>query len=420
MTQGMDDLLLVLLLSKWFGINLGNHEGLAICPLFETRRDLDLAPEIMNSLFKHPHYSKHLQGRNKEQNVMIGYSDSNKDAGYFEANWGLFKAQDSLAKSSRAEDVQLTIFHGRGGTIARGGGPANKAILAQPQGSVRGRIRITEQGEVIDMQYGHREIAKRHLGQIVHAVITADTGIEDNAVIVDEWRGAMNAIGLKSHSVFRGLVYEHQHFLPYWEQATPIHELSRLRIGSRPSKRKKSTGFDALRAIPWVFSWMQSRVVLPGWFGLGSGVDDFIANEEGRLHLLQDMYQQWSFFRTVIDNAQFALGKADMKIARHYSELVKETEVRKTVFSIIEQEYDLTVSCVLRISGQTGILDNEPILKRSIEKRNPYVDPLNYIQISLLPEYRALDDFESERAEELFRVISLTMNGIASGLKSTG
>ncbi|HSH01129.1 MAG TPA: phosphoenolpyruvate carboxylase [Anaerolineae bacterium] len=422
MTHNVSDMLAVLLLAYWHGINLNEErevEGIAIAPLFETRDDLTNAPQVMIALFENPYYRRHLEALGREQTIMIGYSDSNKDAGYLAANWELFQAQDALAKTCHENDVVLTLFHGRGGTIARGGGPANRAILAQPYGSVDGRIRITEQGEVINDRYGHPVLVRRHLEQVVHAVLMASAPSHRRQTkILPEWREAMDKMAAVSYRAYRELIYETPALLTYWQQATPINEISELRIGSRPARRKAS-GFAALRAIPWGFSWMQSRHVLPGWFGVGTALAAYGESEEGRGRL-QAMYQQWPFFKTIIDNAQLSLGKADMGIARLYAELVTDVDVRDEIYGIIKTEFDRTATWILLITEQNEILDNSQTLKRSIQSRNPYVDPLNFIQISLLHRLREIDDNESEEAQEILRVIFLTISGIAAGLKNTG
>ena len=423
MTRGVHDMLLPLLLAYWHGLNLhaDQPEGLAIAPLFETRADLEAGPAIMAAAFAHPAYSRHLARLGRQQTIMIGYSDSNKDAGYLTANWELYRAQEGLAAVCQEHDVLLTLFHGRGGTIARGGGPANRAILAQPPGSVGGRIRITEQGEVIDIHYGQPAIARRHLEQVVHATLLASApgrGVQPDPA----WRAALDELSHLSYRAYRAFVYETPAFLAFWQQATPIDEINQLRIGSRPAKRKQGGAFTGLRAIPWGFSWMQSRFVLPSWYGLGTALETYALSGSGeeRLEQLRAMYRQWPFFYTILNNAQVSLGKADMGIARIYARLVAGESVRQQIFGHIAAEFERTVRWILLITGQREILDNEPILQRSIRRRNPYVDPLNFIQVSLIRRLRALPDPDSDEARQLVRVIALTINGVASGLKNTG
>jgi phosphoenolpyruvate carboxylase len=424
MTRGPEDLLAVLLLAYWTGLCLQPkgqpNATLAIAPLFETREDLKRAPDTMEGLFKHPAYARHLAALDQQQIIMIGYSDSNKDAGYLAARWGLFQAQEQLAACCRRRGILLTLFHGRGGTIARGGGPTNRAILAQPPDSMNGRIRITEQGEVIDEHYGHPAIARRHLEQVVHAMLLASAPpTQTGAALRPEWRDLLDELATMSHGAYRRLVYETPAMLTYWQQATPIREISQLRIGSRPARRTTDANLDGLRAIPWVFSWMQSRHVLPGWYGLGSALEAYATNDSA-LDQLQQMYRRWPFFRTLIDNGQVSLGKADMGIAGLYAGLVEDDEVRQTIFSQIVAEFQRTRRWILSVTDQHDILDNEPVLQRSIRWRNPYVDPLNFIQVSLLRQRRALPNTSSAQAGRLLQAIFLTIHGIAAGLKNTG
>jgi phosphoenolpyruvate carboxylase len=423
MTRGVSDVLLPLVLGYWHGLCLheGFPEAMAIAPLFETRADLKAGPEIMQSLFDDAAYARHLERLGRRQTVMIGYSDSNKDAGFLTASWELYRAQERLSAVCRQSDVQLMLFHGRGGTIARGGGPANRAILAQPPGSVGGRIRITEQGEVIDIHYGQPAIARRHLEQVVNATLLASSPRWGTAPEAG-WREVMDRLSDISYEAYRTFVYETPDFLAFWQEATPINEINELRIGSRPAKRKRDSLLAGLRAIPWGFSWMQSRFVLPSWFGLGTALETFAQSGEGdeRLEALRRMYREWPFFETIVNNAQVSLGKADIGIARLYADLVADAGIRDRVFSQIAAEFQRTCRWILLVTGQREILDNEPILQRSIRRRNPYVDPLNFIQASLLRRLRALEDHESEEAQQLIAAITLTINGVASGLKNTG
>lgn len=424
MTHGVEDILAPLLLAYWHKLCLltnGEPEGLQFTPLFETRQDMRSAPAVMTALFAHPAYAAHLKRLDKRQIIMIGYSDSNKDAGYLAANWELYQTQEQLAATCRQHGVVLTLFHGRGGTIARGGGPANRAILAQPPGSVNGRIRITEQGEVIDDRYGHPAIGRRHLEQVVHAALLASAPAHYNALPQPKpvWREAMDELAQLSYRAYRRLIYETPELLIYWEQATPIHEISQMQIGSRPSKRSGAMSLDSLRAIPWGFSWMQSRHVLPGWYGVGQALAEYATSPE-RLERLQEMYTEWPFFRGVMANTQVSLAKADLGIARIYSQLVEDERVRAQIWGEIEEAYWQTRQMILRVTEQKEILDNEPTLQTSVRQRNPYVDPLNFIQVSLLRRLRQLADPESAEAEALRHTIFLTINGVSSGLKNTG
>ncbi|MFO7679056.1 MAG: phosphoenolpyruvate carboxylase [Chloroflexota bacterium] len=420
MTHGPEDLLAPLLLARWHGLSLdaqSETDSLFFAPLFETSQDLRAAPQVMADLFTHPLYAAHLARVGRRQTIMIGYSDSNKDAGYLAANWDLYQAQEALAETCRSHQVQMTLFHGRGGTVARGGGPSNRAILAQPPGSVNGRIAITEQGEVIDENYGHPAIARRHLEQVVHAVLlnSAPPYYQRRAAPKPEWREAMDELTAVSYRAYRELIYETPDLLDYWQQATPINELSQMRIGSRPSRRAGKATLDGLRAIPWGFSWMQSRHVLPGWYGLGAAL---AASED--IPRLQEMYQEWVFFRHIINNAQLALAKADMGIARLYAGLVTDEKVRESIYGQIAAAFEETSRLVLLVTGQQELLDHTPTLKRIIRRRNPYVDPLNFLQVALLRRLRALPEQNGAEAQQILQAIFLTINGVAEGLKNTG
>lgn len=423
MTHGPEDILAPLLLAYWHGIclNPDRPEGLTFAPLLETREDLRAANDVLAALFTHDAYRPHLEKVNREQTIMIGYSDSNKDAGYMAANWELYIAQETIAKTCKEYQVIPMLFHGRGGTIARGGGPANRAILAQPPGSVGGRIRITEQGEVIDERYGHPAIAHRHLEQVVNAVLMSSIPeqYDDSTELKPEWREAMDELAQLSYRAYRKLVYETPALLEYWSQATPIGEISQMQIGSRPSRRKAKATFDSLRAIPWGFSWMQSRHVLPGWYGVGEALETFGSTLEKR-ELLQEMYKKWNFFKVVIDNAQVSLAKADMGIARLYADLVTDEKVRHEIFGIIEAAFRQTETQIMMVTQENTLLAGYSTLRRSVQRRNPYIDPLNFIQVGLLKTWRGIENQDGEEAQELLRIIFLTVNGIASGLKNTG
>jgi phosphoenolpyruvate carboxylase len=426
MTRGPADVLTVLLLARWAGCD----EGLPIVPLFETLGDLDAAPRILTELFSLDVYRAHLAAGGGEQMVMIGYSDSNKDGGYLASNWALYQAQERIADVCRAHGVELTIFHGRGGSVARGGGPANRAIRAQPPGTIHGRFRVTEQGEVIASRYADPDLAHRHLEQIVSAVLLASVASDGWQVTSDEkpatrhpspvtpeWRSALTTMSASARAAYRALVYETPGFMDYWRAATPLDEISRLRIGSRPAARRGG-GLDVshIRAIPWVFSWMQSRFNLPGWYGLGTAL-----SEKSAIRNLQsEMYQAWPFFRAVLDNAEMSLLKADLGIAALYSALVPDRALADAIFARIRGEYDRTRDAILAVTGHDELMDADPVIQRSIQLRNPYVDPLNYLQVEMLRRLRALPDPESPEAERLREVIVLTINGIAAGLRNTG
>jgi phosphoenolpyruvate carboxylase len=408
MTRGPADLLGVLLLARWAGGEAG-----PIVPLFETLDDLDAAPAVLRALFDLEPYRTHLASVGGEQMVMIGYSDSNKDSGYLAANWSLYRAQDAVARVCQERGVGLTLFHGRGGSVARGGGPAGRAIRAQPPDTVRGRFRMTEQGETIASRYSDPDLAHRHLEQIVSAVLLTSVD-EPRRAETPAWRDAMDAMAGAALAAYRGLV-EKPGFIEYWRAATPIDEIARLRLGSRPTARRGGAMTrQGVRAIPWVFSWMQSRFNLPGWFGLGAGLG---AVDAGRL---REMYAGWPFFRAVLDNAEMSLLKADMGIAALYSELVPDRALADEVFGAIEGEYARTRDAILAVAGHRALMDGDPVIQRSVQLRNPYVDPLNYLQVAMLRRLRALPDPEGAEAEAWREVIVLTVNGIAAGLRNTG
>jgi len=413
MTHSAADILTVLLLARWTGCNI----GLQICPLFESVIDLEAAPFILTELFQSTIYRTHLLTSKDEQMVMIGYSDSNKDGGYLMANWALYQAQETITQVGQENKIRLTIFHGRGGTVARGGGPANRAIRAQPAGSINGRFRLTEQGEIIASRYSNPGLAHRHLEQIVNAVLLASAPSqpgENTGQIPAEWRTAMDKMSAAAYRKYRQLVYETPRFIEFWQAATPLDEIKRLHIGSRPASRAGNTEVTNIRAIPWVFSWMQSRFNLPGWYGLGSGLEVF-----GNKSLLSSMYKEWPFFKTLLDNSESSLLKADMGIAALYTDLVPDRQLGQDMFATILAEYERTRISVLTISGHQNLMDNEPVTQNAVRLRNPYVDPLNYIQVEMLRRLRSMPESDDE-AEDLREAIVLTINGIAAGLKNTG
>ena len=395
-------------------------DGLFIVPLFETVDDLEVAPETLRKLFELDAYRSHLVTCDNHQMVMIGYSDSNKDSGYLAANWALYKAQENLAAVCREHGITLTLFHGRGGSVARGGGPANRAIRAQPPGTVNGRFRLTVQGEVISAHYGNPHLAHRNLEQLVNAVLlaSAPSSIHHTSEHIQEWRAAMDHMSTLARQEYRALVYETPGFLDFWQMATPLDEIGRLRIGSRPSSRpgKGSASPQVLkiRAIPWVFSWMQSRFNLPGWYGLGTGL------AAGEISLLKELYLSWPFFQALIDNTEMSLLKADMDIAALYAELVPDKTLSSQIFARVQAEYVRVCKKVLAITGHTALMDADPTIQKTIQNRNPYVDPLNYIQVEMLRRLRSLSDPESAEAQSLREVIVVTINGIAAGLRNTG
>ncbi|MEO8360565.1 MAG: phosphoenolpyruvate carboxylase, partial [Vicinamibacteria bacterium] len=413
MTRGVADILGIQLLAKDAGVD----EALDIVPLFETVADLHQAPSTMETLFQNPAYASHLRNRPAGQTIMIGYSDSNKDAGYVAANWELQLAQRSLAALASARGVSLTFFHGRGGSVGRGGGPTNRAVLAQPPESVGGRLRFTEQGESITARYSDKQLARRHLEQLLHAVLwTTGKKPISSPSRGGVWEVAMNAMAPTSEASYRALV-ENEDGLAYFRSATPVSELGQLNIGSRPAHRGGAVNLQSLRAIPWVFAWTQSRVTLPGWYGFGAAMASFTDNNDGRWETLAQMYRNWPFFRTLVDNCQVSLRTGDLRIAEVYSSLAEEP-VRGRVFALIQAEHERTVKGLCRLTGQHDLLDLFPWLQHSIRVRNPYIDPMNYVQVALLRRLRAKPD--ALEVDALRDVVLLSVNGIASGLRSTG
>jgi phosphoenolpyruvate carboxylase len=417
MTHSPADILGVLLMARWCGCD----QGLQIVPLFETIADLHAAARILTRLFSQPVYRQHLESCGNEQMVMIGYSDSNKDGGYLAANWALYQAQEGIAAACCRHGIALTLFHGRGGTVARGGGPANRAIRAQPPGTIAGRFRLTEQGEIIGARYLNPLIAHRHLEQIASAVLLASSPkAPARAEVQPGWRQLLDEMAAVSQAVYRQLVYETPGFIAYWRLATPLDEIKRLHIGSRPAARQAGAEtVDKIRAIPWVFSWMQSRFNLPGWYGLGWGLEA-VSALPGRLAQLQEMYAGWPFFQALLDNAEMSLLKADMEIAALYSALDPQRERAGRIYSLLLDEHQRTCRMALAISGHSELMESEGVIQRSVQLRNPYIDPLNYIQVEMLRRLRALDDPDGEEAQALREVIVLTINGIAAGLRNTG
>ncbi len=410
MTHTAADVLTVLLLAKWAGCKTVPQ----IAPLFESVRDLKDAAGILHLLFTSDVYRAQLKLHHDEQMVMIGYSDSNKDGGYLMANWALYQAQEEITAMAHKHGVKLTIFHGRGGTIARGGGPANHAIRAQPAGSINGRFRVTEQGEIIASRYANPQLAHRHLEQIANAVILASAPQKEESIPA-QWRNALAEMSKVSLLAYRQLVYETPGFIDFWESATPLEEIKRLQIGSRPAARAKAGAVNQIRAIPWVFSWMQSRFNLPGWYGLGTGLSSL-----NDLPLLKEMYDGWPFFRTLLNNSEMSLLKADMEIASLYVSLVPDKDLADGLFATIRTEYERTCEAVLAISRHKTLLELEPVTQQAVQLRNPYVDPLNYIQVETLRRLRELSDQEGAEARSLREVMALTINGIAAGLRNTG
>lgn len=420
MAKSASDMLEVALMVQQTGLlELGSASVLHIniIPLFETIADLQGCGPIMDQLFSIPFYRELLQSRNNTQEIMLGYSDSNKDGGYLTANWELYKAEVELVKVFEKHGVEMRLFHGRGGTVGRGGGPSYQAILAQPPGSVNAQIRITEQGEVISSKYSDPEIGRRNLEILVAATLEATlVHHHGDDSTMPEFHRIMEGLSENAFSAYRKLVYETPGFNDYFFAATPIREIAELNIGSRPSARRATNKIEDLRAIPWVFSWGLNRAILPGWYGFGSAAQKFVEREgETGLKQLQAMNQHWAFFRGLLSNMDMVLSKTDMGIASRYAELVQDEALRNQIFGEIEAEWQRTVKMLFAITGASTLLEDNPTLARSLTTRTPYIDPLNHLQVALLHRHRAGDVNEKVK-----RAIHLTINGIAAGLRNSG
>lgn len=418
MSQQPSDVLAMLVFASEVGID----RDITIVPLFETIDDLYRAPQIMQQLFAIPEYQAYLAARagkrGLRQQIMIGYSDSSKDGGYLASNWNLYHAQQLLTETCVGHGVSLELFHGRGGSIGRGGGPTNRAILSQPPESLRGGVKITEQGEVIAYRYSNRGIGHRHLHQVLNAVLIG-MGMQEQRHVPAHYFEAMEQLSELSRACYQEFVYQSDGFIEYWQQATPIRELSRMQISSRPAKRAERAGFSAMRAIPWMFSWMQSRAIVPSWFGVGTAFETFAEQDDEGMRLLQEMYRSWAFFKAVIDNAQLDVAKADMGIAALYASLVEPVELREQFFGWIKAEHARSSNMIMRVTQQDDLLANMPAIQTSIQRRNPYVDPLNFMQVALLRELRGLDEDDAQWRPVLDATLA-TINGIAAGMKTTG
>jgi phosphoenolpyruvate carboxylase len=430
MNRSVSDILEVLLLAKEAGLyDPATGKGsLSIAPLFETVEDLQSAPPIMTNLFELPLYRAYLENHNHLQEVMLGYSDSNKDSGFLSSNWEIYKAQRALQDVCQKYQVDLRMFHGRGGSVGRGGGPTYEAILAQPGRSIEGRIKITEQGEVLASKYSLPEIALYNLETIATAVIQAAL-LPSSTDTLDCWLDTMEGISVRSRQVYRQLIYEQPNLVEFFHQVTPIEEISQLQISSRPARRAGKRDLASLRAIPWVFSWTQSRFLLPSWYGIGAALEEFLQqNPEGHLSLLQYFYSKWPFFKTAISRVEMTLAKTDLQIAHHYMrELTREgfEEAFVDVFAEILEEYQRTRTVIQSITGQKQMLDSDRDLQRSVQLRNGSIVPLGFIQASLLKRLRqhrpdTVDLRSRYSKNELLRGALLTINGIAAGMRNTG
>jgi len=425
MTQSASDLLEVLVLAKEAGIYRLHADGsveshLNVAPLLETIDDLVAGPAIMETLFNMDVYRNHLKIQGDSQEIMLGYSDGSKDGGTLTANWKLYKAQLEIHHMAKRYNIGLKFFHGRGGSLGRGGGPLNRSILSQPAETLGDGVKITEQGEVLSARYLYEDIAYRSLEQATSTLLVASVNLSEDSeqkhLREKIWEEAMEEISAVSLKKYQSLVFEDPDFLTYFTEATPLNEVGELNIGSRPMKRKDRNRFEDLRAIPWVFAWTQSRQLIPAWYAAGTGLEEFALKSEENLKLLQRMYLEWPFFRSTIDNLQMALMKADITTAKEYTSLVKDKTIAERIFGNIVEEYEKTKEILLKISGDEELLDHTPNIKESVYRRNPYVDPLNFLQVELIKELRA----QEEPNEELLTEVLLTISGIAAGLRNTG
>ncbi|MCU1667959.1 MAG: ppc [Blastococcus sp.] len=421
MCESVSDVLEVAVLLKEAGLLDPAAEGgpacsIGISPLFETIDDLKNAGTTLAAMLDQPLYRALLDSRGGVQEVMLGYSDSNKDGGYLAANWALYRAELALVDVARAGGIRLRLFHGRGGTVGRGGGPSYEAIRAQPPGAVAGALRITEQGEVIAAKYADPDLARRNLEALVAATLEATLldveGLGDDAEQAYE---LLDGLAARAQQAYRALVHETPGFVDWFRAATPIRELGELNIGSRPPSRKAGDKISDLRAIPWVFSWSQARIMLPGWYGTGSALESWVDGDDARLARLQDLHRRWPFFRTVLSNMGMVLAKTDLGIAAHYAELVPDEDLRARVFDQITAEHERTSRMLLAVTGDDHLLADNPSLARSIRNRFPYLEPLHHLQVEMLRRRRGGDDDELAR-----RNIQLTINGIATALRNSG
>ena len=416
-TNDVSDVLEVALLLREAGLLRPREDrlDLNIVPLFETIADLRNAGRVMDRLLALPGYARLLRSRNATQEVMLGYSDSNKDGGFLTSSWELFKAERALVEVFARHGIRLRLFHGRGGSVGRGGGPTYAAVLAQPAGAVQGQIRVTEQGEVIAAKYGNSDIGRRNLETLVAATLEATLLPERGDAPRAAFLEAMDELSARAFRAYRRLVYETPDFERYFWESTVISEIAELNIGSRPASRRKSTSIEDLRAIPWVFSWAQCRLMLPGWYGFGTAVDEWLAVNRGGMDLLRSMHRDWPFFASLLSNMDMVLAKTDLAIASRYAALVSDDGLREAIFPRLRAEHRATVQNLLAVTGSQHLLQSNPLLARSIRNRFPYLDPLNHIQVELLRRYRAGDHEERTK-----RGIHLTINGIAAGLRNSG
>ncbi|OUR79092.1 phosphoenolpyruvate carboxylase [Alphaproteobacteria bacterium 46_93_T64] len=416
-TESVSDILELAVLLKEVGIvSAEGVSNMHIVPLFETIEDLRICPEIMDKLLSIPAYRKLVDSLGGVQEVMLGYSDSNKDGGFVTSGWELYKAEIRLIEVFKHHGVRMRLFHGRGGTVGRGGGPSYEAILAQPSGAVDGHIRVTEQGEIISSKYTNPELGKRNIGILAAATLESSLLSDEISKPPQEYLDIMETLSASAYAGYRDLVYGTEGFVEYFWSSTVISEIASLNIGSRPASRKKTRRIEDLRAIPWVFSWSQCRLMLPGWYGFGSAIKSFLAaRPEDGLDCLRDMYKNWPFFQAQLSNMDMVLAKSSLVIASRYAELVEDVELREKIFGRISDEHEATVEALLSIMEQSKLLETNPLLDRSIHNRFPYIDPLNHLQVQLLERYRAKQD-----DAKILTGIQLSINGIAAGLRNSG
>ena len=417
--RSVEDVLVLARLAEAAGVRVAASEGdpgLMPVPLFESIEDLRSCPEVCRDLWTRGDYARLLDSWGRRQEVMLGYSDSNKDGGMLTSTWEIFKAHRALHRVASECGVTLRLFHGRGGTVGRGGGPTHRAITSQPAGAFHGEIKITEQGEVLNWKYSDPVLAERNLELMVAASLDSLAAPDPPPREEEErWEEAMDTLSADAYAFYREHVADNPDVLPYFQQATPVGELEHARIGSRPARRGESRGLEDLRAIPWVFGWMQSRHVLPAWFGVGHALERFAAGGEDRERLLREMMETFPLFHDLVRNVEMGMAKADLSIARRYAELVPDEGLRERVWTKVTEEFERTRRMVLRVTGQARLLEENPVLARSIRLRNPYVDPLSLIQVNLLRRKRA-----GEESEELNYALAATINGISAGLRNTG
>jgi len=418
-TESASDVTALLSLAELTGVHVASTNrsdpGMMPVPLFESIEDLRNCPAVCRSLWTNSDYARLLDSWDRRQEVMLGYSDSNKDGGMLTSTWEIFKAHRALHRVAEECNVKLTLFHGRGGTVGRGGGPTHHSIIAQPRGAFTGQIKITEQGEVMNWKYSDRVLAERNLELMIAASLEAlsrPSNVED---LDPESESALERMSHDAFEFYREKIAENEAILIYFEEATPVKELEHMRIGSRPTRRGAQRGLSDLRAIPWVFGWMQSRHVVPAWFGVGFALERFSEKSSSNAELLRKLMTEFPLFTELIANVEMGLAKADLSIARLYAGLVSDAVLRERVFGMLFEEFERTKAVVLRLTGQTGLLEKNPVLARSIRLRNPYVDPLSLIQVELLQRKRRGED-----NDDLNYALATTINGIAAGLRNTG